>query len=536
MIRLGIGDSFAGYDIEGVLGEGGMGTVYLARHPRLPMQVALKLLTPTASANKELRLRFEQEAGVIARLEHPNIVDVYDCGVADGHLWIAMQYIHGGHAGQLTPHNSSPGRILSVIAQTGDALDYAHSRGVLHRDIKPANILLAAADAGREERAVLTDFGIARLLESDAGLTADGSFTATIAYASPEQLSSTTVDHRSDQYSLACTLFMLLTGRAPFDYTNAGQVITAHLVKPPPRVTDVRTDLPAALDDLIARGMAKQPDERFASCGEFVAVARAALSGEAASYRSASTVLAQQYSAPAHPVAPMWTRPGAPPMQPVPAMQPTPVMQQQPLGSPSPPPARRGPRRTLIAVGAVLAVIVVCGVGGAMFLPGLITEWRTKEWGSRNQAIADTFPELVSARELGTGWHGLDCYATSPGPARGVDGLGFQNGIMCDDEGINYQVTVLDFGSPDKAKAYIDGLDSLQGTQIWHERHPDFLSPLPIVSDASIGATVFTGFPDDPLRGRFVVGFYKKGKTLSDNSVPDEQVIDEMWRNAPLGR
>jgi serine/threonine-protein kinase len=377
-------------------------------------------------------------------------------------------------------------------------------------------------------------------MESDAGLTADGSFTATIAYASPEQLSSAAVDHRSDQYSLACTLFMLLAGRTPFDYTNAGQVITAHLVKPPPRVTEVRPDVPAALDGVIARGMAKQPNERFASCGEFVAAARAALSVEAvpAPHRLAPTVLAQPDSAPSHPVAPMWVPPGAPPMQPVPAMQSAPVMQQPP-GWPSSRPARRGPRRGLIAVGAVLGVIVVCGVGGAMFLPGLIAEWKTKEWGIRNQAIADTFPKLVSARDLGTGWHGLDCYARSPGPAPGVKlegGGAFENGIQCDDDGINYQITVLDFGSPDRAKAYIDALDRLPYTQIWHERHSDFPSPLPIVSAAHIGAGIYTGFPDDPVRGRFVVGFYKKGKTVSDDTVPDEQVIDEMWRNAPLGR
>ncbi|MFD4403338.1 serine/threonine-protein kinase [Nocardia sp. NPDC058499] len=531
MMRLGVGDSFAGYDIEGVLGEGGMGTVYLARHPRLPMQVALKLLVPTASADKELRQRFEQEAGVIARLEHPNIVDVYDCGATDGHLWIAMQYIRGGHTGQLTPHNSPPGRTLSVIAQTGDALDYAHSCGILHRDVKPANILLAAADAGREERAVLTDFGIARLMESDAGLTADGSYTATIAYASPEQLSSAPVDHRSDQYSLACTLFMLLTGRAPYDYTNAGQVITAHLVKPPPRTTEVRSDLPAVLDEVIARAMAKQPDERFASCGEFVAAARAAFAVEfaPAPRRVAPTVLAQPLSAPSHPVATTPVSPGAPvPVQSIPSMQYVP-------GLPSSRPARRGPRKALIAVGGILGVIVVLGVAAATFLPGLIAQWDTREWGSRNQALAETFPQLVSSREFGKGWLELQCIAAIPGQAPGLlleDNV-YVNGISCEDADISHYIKVFDFGSPDAAKAYIDGTAALPGARVWNERHPDLPTPLPIVShgSAGIGTDILTGFPDDPVRGRFVINFYKKGDALSA-----EQVIENMWRKAPLGR
>ncbi|WP_324191924.1 serine/threonine-protein kinase [Nocardia brasiliensis] len=272
-----MGDTFADYLVDGVLGQGGMGTVYRARHPRLPRLVALKLLHRAISEDPELRRRFEQEANVVARLEHPGIVGIYDRGTQDGHLWISMQYVAGTDAARMNPRASTPAQIVRLVAETADALDYAHSRGVLHRDIKPANILLAEPDSGRGPRAILTDFGIARQLDSDTKLTATGTFTATLAYASPEQLSGETIDHRADQYSLACTLFTLLAGQTPFPATNPGQIIAGHLAKPVPRLSEGRRDLPAALDEVIGRAMAKQRHERFATCSEFAHAAAAAL-------------------------------------------------------------------------------------------------------------------------------------------------------------------------------------------------------------------------------------------------------------------
>lgn len=285
MVQLGVNESFADYLIEGVLGRGGMGTVYLAQHPRLPRRVALKLLNREVSAEPELRRRFEQEANVVARLDHPGIVGIHDRGTNDGHLWIAMQYIHGSDAARLNPRDVPIDRALRIVSETGAALDYAHSRGVLHRDIKPANILLSSPDTGRAERAVLTDFGIARLLDSNTQLTVSGTFNATLAYASPEQLSGEAVDHRSDQYSLACTLFTLLAGHAPFAATNPGQVVAGHISKPVPRLSSVRPDAPPALDEVIAKAMGKRPDERFGSCREFTSVAWDSLHGRAAPAR-----------------------------------------------------------------------------------------------------------------------------------------------------------------------------------------------------------------------------------------------------------
>lgn len=282
-------EAFAGYVIEGVLGQGGMGTVYLARHPRLPRQVALKLLNRDVSADEELRRRFEQEANVVARLDHPGIVGIYDRGTDDGHLWISMQYIRGTDAAQMDSRTVSVGRVLQIVTETAAALDYAHSQGVLHRDIKPANILFAEADAGREARAILTDFGIARIVESENHLTSTGTITATLAYASPEQLSGEVVDRRADQYSLACTLFTLLAGHSPYAATNPGQVVAGHLSKPVPRLSGLAPQLPEPLDHVIARAMAKRREDRFDSCAEFAAAAIRAAQGQRSALGGART-------------------------------------------------------------------------------------------------------------------------------------------------------------------------------------------------------------------------------------------------------
>lgn len=276
---LGVGATFAGYRIEGVLGQGGMGTVYLARHPRLPRNVALKLLNRDVGTDTELTRRFELEADVVARLEHPGIVGVFDRGTDDGHLWIAMQYIRGTDAASWDARAHPPDTAVRLLGETAAALDYAHSRGVLHRDVKPANILIADAESLRESHSVLTDFGIARLTDANTKLTATGAFTATLAYGSPEQLSGAVLDHRSDQYSLACTLFAVLAGRPPYASTNPGQVVMGHISQPPPRLTVTRPDLPGSVDALVARAMAKQRDERFGSCGAFITAVRDAVQG-----------------------------------------------------------------------------------------------------------------------------------------------------------------------------------------------------------------------------------------------------------------
>lgn len=276
MVRAG--EELAGYLIERRLGGGGMGEVYLARHPRLPRSIAVKLLARELSSDSRTRARFEREAELVARLDHPNIVTVHDRGVDDGRLWIAMQYVDGGDASELDPFTLPARDAVRIIGETAKALDYAHSMGVIHRDVKPANILLTTAIPGHERRILLTDFGIGRLRDDTAQLTRTGTLAATLSYASPEQLSGGALDQHTDQYSLACTFFRLLTGSTPYQAETAAAVIAGHLQHPVPRVTDRRPELPAALDAVFARGLAKHPQGRFDSCRAFAAAAAQALS------------------------------------------------------------------------------------------------------------------------------------------------------------------------------------------------------------------------------------------------------------------
>ncbi|KAF0846236.1 ADP-ribosylglycohydrolase family protein [Nocardia caishijiensis] len=278
MVRRGA--VFAGFVIERELGRGGMGAVYAAKDRRLPRLTALKLMHRELFADTEIRTRFEREADVIAQLDHPNIITVYDRGVEDERCWIAMQFVDGVDAAAIPAAEFGTERIAQIVTQTAGALDYAHRQGVLHRDVKPANILLsrtAGVGAGFDERVVLTDFGIAKLLDDSVGLTRTGQFTATIAYASPEQLSSEPLDGRGDQYSLACTVFRLLTGSGPYDAPNPATVMLGHLNAAPPSASTRRASLPTAVDAVLAKALAKNPAHRFPTCTAFAAALTDAL-------------------------------------------------------------------------------------------------------------------------------------------------------------------------------------------------------------------------------------------------------------------
>jgi tRNA A-37 threonylcarbamoyl transferase component Bud32 len=272
-MSLEIGQVFAGYTIRRVLGEGAMGTVYLAAHPRLPREDALKVLPADLTADPEFRARFAREAEMAAGLSHPHIVRIHDRGEHDGQFWISMDYVAGADVGRLLRERFATGmpvdQVVSIVAAVGSALDYAHRRGLLHRDVKPANILLSDAE-GQARRVYLADFGVARPMEDSAGLTATDMAVGTVSYAAPEQLRGESVDGRADQYALACTAFHLLAGAPPYDYSNSAVVISHHVSAPPPSIGALRPEL-AGLDSVFATAMAKEPSGRFGSCGEFAA-------------------------------------------------------------------------------------------------------------------------------------------------------------------------------------------------------------------------------------------------------------------------
>ncbi|MFC9892375.1 serine/threonine-protein kinase [Nocardia sp. NPDC127579] len=282
------GTIVGGYRIEQKLGAGGMGTVYLGRHPSLPRTDAIKVLSAEHTADDEFRARFQREANLAAGLDHPNIVSVYNRGEENGQLWIAMQYVRGTDVAaelERDPRSMNPVRALRIITEVGKGLDYAHRKGLLHRDIKPANFLLSHEDSD-EERVLLTDFGVAKSSDDANELTQTGTFLATIAYASPEQLAGGHLDPRSDIYSLACSLYKLLTGQNPYPGSQPALVMMGHLQQPPPRASAVHPGLPAALDQVFARALAKNPAERYATCREFTDAAARALGGEAPQHTS----------------------------------------------------------------------------------------------------------------------------------------------------------------------------------------------------------------------------------------------------------
>jgi serine/threonine-protein kinase len=272
------GSRIAGYRLEEQIGEGGMAVVFRARDERLQRQVALKILSPTLAADDEFRRRFIRESRSAAAVDDPHIVPVFEAGEANGVLFIAMRYVPGGDVGTLVRQlGPLPGaRTAAIVSAVASALDAAHAAGLVHRDVKPANMLVDARP-GRPDHVYLSDFGLTKGSWSSTSLTATGHFMGTLDYSAPEQIRGQHVDARTDEYALACVAFVLLSGQPPFHRNEAMAVMYAHLSVPPPMLTSLRPGLPPEVDDIMQRALAKAPEDRYPSCGEFADALRIAL-------------------------------------------------------------------------------------------------------------------------------------------------------------------------------------------------------------------------------------------------------------------
>jgi serine/threonine-protein kinase len=271
-----IGTEFAGYRLEALVGRGGTSTVYRAENPRLGIPVALKVLNPEVAEDESFRERFVRESRLAAGINHPNIIPIYDAGVWEDSLYIAMRYVVGGDLkARVREGPMPPDRALSILAQAGSGLDAAHARGLVHRDIKPANIMVDSGPGpDAPEIAYVTDFGLIKNVQSGGRATPTGEFLGTIDYVAPEQIEGRAVDGRTDVYSLGCLAFECLTGRVPFERENDAAILWAHMQESPPSAASLNPDLPGGVDKALARAMAKRPDDRFRTCGELVGALR----------------------------------------------------------------------------------------------------------------------------------------------------------------------------------------------------------------------------------------------------------------------
>jgi serine/threonine-protein kinase len=355
-VSFSVGSEFAGYRIEAIGGQGGMGVVYRARQIALDRPVALKVIAPDLADDGSFRERFKRESHMAASIDHPNVIPVYEAGESDGQLFIAMRWMDGTDLRALiAEHGRLPlGQTVRIVGQVAAALDAAHQRGLVHRDVKPANVLVTGA--GEEQHAYLTDFGLTKRSSSATGLTRTGQFVGTADYAAPEQIMGKSADARTDIYALGCVLFHALAGVVPFERDTEVATIYAHLSDPPPPLGSVVPNLPDELDKVTTRALAKEPDERFLSAGDLARAARSAARGDIPS--EPETSVATGPAAPAPPTAPAAapTEPAAVPTEPaaVPAA-PTP---------PSPGARRRGPAIAVAAAVVVLAVVAVLALAG----------------------------------------------------------------------------------------------------------------------------------------------------------------------------
>jgi len=438
-----IGTIFAGYRIEGVLGRGGMGVVYLAEQPELGRKVAIKVIAPSLASDPDYLERFRRESRLAAAIEHPNAIPIYEAGVADEDTpYLVMRYVEGEDLSSLLRREGrlETRRAAAIVDQIAGALDEAHARGLVHRDVKPANVIVESRRG--TEHAYLTDFGLTREVDASGGPTATGRWVGTIDYASPEQIRGGTVDARCDVYALGCVLFTTLTGHLPFEREEDVAKLYAHVSEPPPAPSERADGVSDELDVVVERAMAKEPEDRYPSAGDLGRAALSAAIGAPVSQpeHSVATGEAAPATEPSPGAAPTPTQPSAPPTEPASTVgagePPTAVPPSEPPAEPPPPtrpeqprPTRAGARRrrltamgAVLAVGAAIAIAVVLlsggGGGGSSSSPGT--------GGGKTQASSNK-----SGGKNGGGASG------GGGPAKQVDGIEFAEFTQASDFTVN---------------------------------------------------------------------------------------------------
>ena len=377
-----VGTDFAGYRLEELIGRGGMSIVYRAQHLRLERTVALKLLMPELSRDESFRERFMRESRLAASLDHPNVIPIYEAGDENGVFYIAMRFVGGSTLKNiLEAEGPLPAdRTASILSQVASALHAAHEeKGLVHRDVKPPNILVVPGhgpDGG--DHVYLSDFGIAKQ-RAAGGLTKTGMFVGTADYAAPEQIEGRELDRRADIYALGCVLYETLTGGPTYEKDSEVALMYAHLLEPPPQVTHKRPDLPPEIDGVVAKAMAKSPNDRYATAPEFAAAMRKALTG---------TETRRTHAQPAPPVesSAVTSEAAAPQAAPPPS-------EAAPAPPPPAPPTDQAPpqrKRWLVPVAILLLLIVVGGIVGAVLALTGGSSSSTKAAGSLLDVVVPT--------------------------------------------------------------------------------------------------------------------------------------------------
>lgn len=345
-----IGISIAGYDIQRLIGRGGMARVYLARQRSMNRLVALKVLPREFLSDSTYMRRFEKEVRIIATLEHRNIVPVYDYGQLQGLPFIAMRYMPAGSMDDLLAEGPLPPRqALAIISQIGPALDYANSKGVLHRDLKPSNILMDD-DGG----AFITDFGIARVLGDQEPPVTTRGVVGTPSYMSPEQAQGFELDGRSDVYALGIMLFEMLAGQRPFDAEKAYDIAVMQVTAQAPVLRSINPRLAEALEPVLARALEKDRQQRYQTATALVTALRTAVQQSDDGYEALPQPATPGYAGSS-------PTPRSQLIRPVPKLSPDTPRSSQPRRI-SPEPERQHPRRALVgALGCGLLLLIILG-------------------------------------------------------------------------------------------------------------------------------------------------------------------------------